>query len=310
MAYRDDLAALEARKATVDAELAEKQRARDEVAWMVEEARKLARAEAAFLGEAPERTRARRRPTAWLAVFAALVGFGGFAAYRATRSTQSRAEASLREMASWVDAMCACRDEACVERLSDHTTKSRKEAANQEPPTFDEAQTKRLTELGRKASECLRDALAPPPAPSIPTPASTPATCAGVDELSCVVANYESDACCSKFPKGSELAVTRNGDWYLVRRYLPNAIDRAMISAGIARVKSQVRSCRDQSLAEGMVKVHVKVDANGKVTNVHVEDAPDPYLGACVAAAVTRATFAQTQNGGSFSYPFVFDPNE
>jgi len=309
MAYRDDLAALEARKATVDAELAEKQRARDEVAWMVEEARRLARAEAAFLGEAPERTRARRRPTAWLAVLATLVGFGGFAAYRATRSTQNRAEASLREMASWVDAMCACRDEACVQRLSEDTTKSGKEAANQEPPAFNEAQEQRLTELGRKASECFRDALAPPPAPSVPTPASAPATCEGVDELSCVVANYEPDACCAKFPKVSELVVTEDGDWYLVRRSLPNAIDRVMISAGIARVKSLVGSCRDKSLAEGIVKVHVKVDPNGKVTNVHVEDSPDPYLGACVAAAVQRATFDQTKNGGSFSYPFVFAPN-
>jgi len=37
-----------------------------------------------------------------------------------------------------------------------------------------------------------------------------------------------------------------------------------------------------------------------------VETTPDAALGACVAAAVQKASFAKTQTGGSFSYPFVF----
>jgi len=44
----------------------------------------------------------------------------------------------------------------------------------------------------------------------------------------------------------------------------------------------------------------------GHVTNVAVETTPDSALGACVAAAVQKASFSKTQNGGSFSYPFVF----
>jgi hypothetical protein len=100
MAYRDDLAALEALKATVDAELVEKQRARDEVVWTIEETRRLARAEAALLGEGQEPKPARRRPTVWLSALAALLGLGGFAAYRATRWAPNQAEASLHEMAS------------------------------------------------------------------------------------------------------------------------------------------------------------------------------------------------------------------
>jgi hypothetical protein len=292
VAYRDDLAALEAFKVTVDAELAEKQRARDEVVWMIDEARRLAQAEAALLGEAPEPKPARRRPTVWLAALAALLGLGGFAAYRATRSTPNRAEASLREMASWVDAVCACKDGACIQRLSEASSKSRKEAPNQKPPTLDEAQTRRMDELDSKAIKCFRDALTPPPAPSVPTPPSASSS-EDTDPLD-----------------GSELAVTPDGQWYLVPRHVPDAIDRVMIAAGIAPVRSQVRACGDQSAAEGKVQVSVKVGANGKVTSVHVEDTPDPFLGACVAAAVTRATFAKTHNGGSFAYPFVFDPSE
>jgi outer membrane biosynthesis protein TonB len=48
------------------------------------------------------------------------------------------------------------------------------------------------------------------------------------------------------------------------------------------------------------------VSGGGSVSNVSVETTPDSALGACVAAAVQKASFAKTQNGGSFSYPFVF----
>jgi hypothetical protein len=42
------------------------------------------------------------------------------------------------------------------------------------------------------------------------------------------------------------------------------------------------------------------------VTNVEVEAAPDAVLARCVASAIQKAVFPQTQLGGSFSYPFVF----
>ncbi len=79
-----------------------------------------------------------------------------------------------------------------------------------------------------------------------------------------------------------------------------------MISAGIGNVKARVTACGDKSPAKGKVKVHVKVGGDGRVTSVSVETSPDPALGACVSAAVQKATFAKTQNGGSFGYPFVF----
>jgi len=129
----------------------------------------------------------------------------------------------------------------------------------------------------------------------------------GCDEVSCVLNNYEG-ACCSKFRKGGKPAGGGNttskpagggGD-------LPDALDRSMISAGIANVKARVTSCGDKSSAKGKVKVHVKVGGDGRVANVSVESSPDAALGACVAAAMQKASFSKTQSGGSFSYPFVF----
>ena len=127
------------------------------------------------------------------------------------------------------------------------------------------------------------------------------------DEVSCVLNNYEG-ACCSKFRKGGAPKTGGGGDKPKASGGgdLPDALDRGMISGGIANVKARVTSCGDKSQAKGKVKVHVKVGGDGRVANVSVESSPDPALGACVAAAVSKANFGKTQNGGSFSYPFVF----
>ena len=79
-----------------------------------------------------------------------------------------------------------------------------------------------------------------------------------------------------------------------------------MISSGVNAVKARVQACGDKSPAKGKVKVKVKVSGSGSVSGVTVETTPDAALGACVAAAVNKASFQKTQNGGSFSYPFVF----
>ena len=51
----------------------------------------------------------------------------------------------------------------------------------------------------------------------------------------------------------------------------------------------------------------MKVGGDGRVVGrVRSRRTPDAALGACVAAAVQKASFGKTQNGGSFSYPFVF----
>jgi ABC-type multidrug transport system fused ATPase/permease subunit len=118
---------------------------------------------------------------------------------------------------------------------------------------------------------------------------------AGCDEVSCVLGNF-SGACCVKFrrPPAPKL-----------RTDLPEGLDRVAISEGIAAVKGRVAACGSQG-AKGKVKVKVRVAASGAVTNVEVEAAPDAVLARCVASAIQKAVFPQTQLGGSFSYPFVF----
>lgn len=130
------------------------------------------------------------------------------------------------------------------------------------------------------------------------------ASAGGCDEVSCVLNNYEG-ACCAKFKKkssGGGTATTKSsggGD-------LPDGLDRAMISDGVNKVKAKVQACGDKSSAKGQVKVSVKVNPGGDVASVAVKNTPDAGLGNCVAAAMQKAKFAKTQNGGSFGYPFMF----
>jgi len=79
-----------------------------------------------------------------------------------------------------------------------------------------------------------------------------------------------------------------------------------MISAGVSKVRGRIDGCASRSSAKGEVKVGVKVSPAGSVSNVTVKSSPDPALGSCVSSAMEKATFAKTQKGGTFSYPFIF----
>lgn len=84
-------------------------------------------------------------------------------------------------------------------------------------------------------------------------------------------------------------------------------LDRAMISNGIARVKTKISECGTTNAgAKGTVKLKVEVAPAGTVKTAAVMSAPTEALGACVAGVLKGATFAKTAQGGSFSYPFVF----
>ena len=139
-----------------------------------------------------------------------------------------------------------------------------------------------------------------------PPPKGEPKDTGACDEVSCVLNNYEG-ACCAKFRKGGgpKPPGGGGGDAPKPKSDLPD-LDKSMISAGIAGIKARVNTCGDKSSAKGKVTVHVKVGTDGHVSNVTVESAPDPALGACVAAAVQKASFPKNANGGSFKYPFVF----
>jgi hypothetical protein len=136
-----------------------------------------------------------------------------------------------------------------------------------------------------------------PVTPTEPPPASPPvrkpAEVASCDEVSCVLSNYEG-ACCAKIARRTAPAKD------------PDHLDRAAIEVGIQQVRPHVQACSERSSAKGVVKVQATVAPDGHVSSVTVQATPDPALGSCVAAAVKHATFASTQNGGSFVFPFVF----
>ena len=139
-----------------------------------------------------------------------------------------------------------------------------------------------------------RQAAAPTP------PATTTHDDGGCDEVSCVLNNY-AGACCAKFRKGHSTPPAAASKDSAV----PD-LDRTMISIAIAAIKPRVYACGDKSSAKGVVKVHVKVGADGRINSVLVSESPDDALSSCVEAAVQRAVFPKTTYGGSFSYPFAF----
>lgn len=85
-----------------------------------------------------------------------------------------------------------------------------------------------------------------------------------------------------------------------------DALDRAAISDGIAKVKAKVSACGKGVTAKGKVQIKVTVAPDGRVTSADVAATPDQGLGTCVAGVIKAATFKATAQGGSFSYPFVF----
>ncbi len=141
-----------------------------------------------------------------------------------------------------------------------------------------------------------------PPTPKAEKPPAGGGDC---DEVGCLLNNNEG-ACCAKFKKGGKKPPVGAAPPPAGNSDLPDTLDRDMISAGIGKVKARVMACGDKSSAKGQVKVHVKVGGGGSVSSVSVSATPDPALGSCVAAAVQKASFAKTQSGGSFGYPFVF----
>jgi TonB family protein len=128
-----------------------------------------------------------------------------------------------------------------------------------------------------------------------------------LDEVACLLAD-KPPACCSKYRGGGGGGGGGGGDKKPPPSTagLPEDLQKSHISTGIAKVRSRVEGCAAKSNAKGTVKVSVKVAGSGAVSSVTVKTSPDSALGSCVASAVKKATFAKTQNGGSFSYPFTF----
>jgi predicted Zn finger-like uncharacterized protein len=127
------------------------------------------------------------------------------------------------------------------------------------------------------------------------TKKTEPTTC---EEIDCVMNGYAGD-CCRKFKPVTGVTETNKSE-------LPADLDASLIQKGVSAIAGKAQACGGRSSAKGKVKVHVKVAASGAVTAVSVSATPDAALSDCVVAAMQRATFAPTQHGGSFAYPFSF----
>jgi hypothetical protein len=114
--------------------------------------------------------------------------------------------------------------------------------------------------------------------------------CEGVDEVSCVLNNYEGD-CCKQY---KQPASTNDG------------LTRAQISEAIAKIRPQIAKCGENATTSGKVVARIRVEPDGSVKTVKFSG---PGLGQvfdCMQKAIYSARFAQTKSGGSFSYPFGF----
>jgi molybdopterin adenylyltransferase len=135
-----------------------------------------------------------------------------------------------------------------------------------------------------------------PPDPD-PDPPPNPPVASGCDEVSCILEKY-ARPCCARFKPADTAKITPSG--------LPESLDKSMIRAGVDKVRPVIIRCGETSPAKGTVKVAVSVKPDGHVEGADVAGAPDPTLGACVAGAIKKTSFSRTQNGGTFTYPFVF----
>jgi TonB family protein len=120
------------------------------------------------------------------------------------------------------------------------------------------------------------------------------------------VLNDYAGACCVKYKRERPEPIAEKPELEPNGNELPAALDRAMISEGVAHIRKRIESCGDKTTARGTVAAQVVVSPDGHVAHVQVDTAPDPALGNCVAGAMAKAQFTPTQSGGRFTYPFVF----
>lgn len=169
MAYRNDLEALLARQVALEAEVAERIRARDEVARLLAEARALEEAERQLADRAAGGpARRRRRRTRIAAAMTALTLVAGGVGYRLAQPKRDRFAEAITQMSLFTDEMCGCANAACADKVSEAMTRWATEMAKdpQPPPKLDEATTKRLTEIAERMGTCMSSAMTGPRAPA------------------------------------------------------------------------------------------------------------------------------------------------
>lgn len=145
MAYRNDLEALAARHAALDAEIAERTRERDEAARLLAEARDVTTAP-------PPRPPARREQSVAMAVGIAVVVAMCAAIGLSMLRRPSAAEAMLAQYERFTSEACACTTRACADdvlrRLQVWSTRA-------DAPKPDATHVRRLEDMTRRLSACV-----------------------------------------------------------------------------------------------------------------------------------------------------------
>ena len=163
--YRNDLEALEARHAALEAEVADKVRRRDEAARMLEEARARQRAAtiAADMAAGGPARRQRQMVAVVLGSIAFLVALG--AVMRVIHHGDDRARRMERVMSQferYTDEVCACKDKDCAMAVTDRMSKWAAEIAKDMSPDDakpDPSAMERMTKLGQRMSDCMTKAM-------------------------------------------------------------------------------------------------------------------------------------------------------
>lgn len=111
------------------------------------------------------------------------------------------------------------------------------------------------------------------------------------DEVSCVLTNY-AGACCAKYDRKTKR---------------PDGLTRGDITLGIRQVRPQITTCGAKAPEGGKLIAKVKVRPAGTVASVSITSSPNDVVADCVRPLLEKIRFTRTVNGGTFSYPFVFD---
>ncbi len=123
-----------------------------------------------------------------------------------------------------------------------------------------------------------------------------------MDEVACLLSS-KPPRCCHRYRKTK---VTVRTSPRLRGNTLPKTLSRLQIKLGMMRVRRQVRRCQTTTKLRGRVKLRIRVDMSGRVSNVTVRSTPNATLGKCVATQARKARFRRTRTGAVFIYPFVF----
>ena len=147
-----------------------------------------------------------------------------------------------------------------------------------------------------------KEGSASPDDPDLSKAPNNPTTSDECDEVGCLLIKYDKP-CCERFrpppvEKPPVVVVDPNAG--------PVELDKTLIKVGVERFRAMVIRCGEQSSAKGTVSISVSVKPDGTIGSVSVASTPEAVLGECVAGVMRKATFAKTQNGGSFTYPFAF----